>query len=109
MDAQQGAVYDEYTGALTGLAAPQKFVVEDYHLGSDRLLLSAVDPLGNWFDDGEYSPSVFSTLDSNGDSRLTKDDTYVDATADGKGIDLHFWNIELELTNIQSLSQDFLL
>lgn len=108
MNAAEGAIYN-YDGGLAGLGAAQKIIVEDFHPGSDRLSLYAVDPLGNSFGEGDWLPSVISAFDSNQDNVLTKDDTYVDATPDGKGIDLHFWNIELELTNIQSLSQDFLI
>ena len=109
-DALSGTIYDPYDGHIVALGAPQHITIADFHPGSDMLKLTANDPLGNYLSNDQYgNGTVFAAFDSNHDNVLTRDDDYVNATADNKGLELQFWNVALEIDHVTALTTDFML
>lgn len=98
---------------IPGTTQPLVYITDFNPNEGDRLHLSAQDNVGNVF--GFYDPNhpntrqVFDMFNSNHDNKLTADDYAVDPTADGKGIELHWWASTLIIDHTTSVSPDWIV
>jgi Ca2+-binding RTX toxin-like protein len=87
----------------------QRVAITDFNPAQgDHLSLNAIDPYGNYIGFGDKM-QPFNMWDSNHDNQLTGDDLYVDPDAAGDGLDLHFWNMTLDVGHTPVITADFLL
>jgi Ca2+-binding RTX toxin-like protein len=84
------------------LGGHHTFEVKDFDPAhGDRLNLTAIDGYGNTFDDA----AIRGAFDDNHDGKLTAaGDTYVVPDAQGDGIVLQWWGMDLHLDHVQELA-----
>jgi Ca2+-binding RTX toxin-like protein len=95
-------------------AAPTQSVIKDFHpREGDRISINMQDTDGRFYGaDGFGNGSakdIVTLLDDNHDNKLTASDTWVNPTADGKGIELIWWNSTLTIEHTTSISSDWIV